>query len=237
MARRRWTDEDLLNQLRSWLDEGGSGRIAGYKTWAAEHGKPGPHLITRRIGRWHAVLDQIGHRAAHTRHDWLRARNVTDRWSVREIGEELGVNRHRVLQLLERAGVPTRAHGLPIDVDELVRRYEAGETATALAREHQIALNAILKRLHKAGFTVRRGGRNEGKPSRLEDAAWLRRRYIEEDATITDIAREVGRGQTTVRAALLRHKIPLQPRKGRRTDLRSAGSRARSIGSGRREAE
>jgi hypothetical protein len=45
----------------------------------------------------------------------------------------------------------------------------------------------------------------------LDDAGWLRRRYLDEGASTREIAREVGRDRKTVRTALRRHGIPARP--------------------------
>ena len=49
-----------------------------------------------------------------------------------------------------------------------------------------------------------------GRPgnTRLADAAWLRRRYLDDGATIVEIAAEAGAAENTVHVALARHEIP-----------------------------
>jgi AcrR family transcriptional regulator len=50
----------------------------------------------------------------------------------------------------------------------------------------------------------------------VADADWLRRRYLDDQATVADIAAEAGVDPATVHRALRRHDIPLRGPAGRR---------------------
>jgi hypothetical protein len=59
--------------------------------------------------------------------------------------------------------------------------------------------------------------------SQLGDAEWLRRRYVEDAASLDDMAVEIGCQKSTLRRALARAGVPTRPQ-GRRRTLRSLGT-------------
>jgi hypothetical protein len=136
--------------------------------------------------------------------DWLRARYLEDRWSAQRIADELGITRPHAVRLLAVAGVPMRTRGFPIDIEDLVRRYQAGATLTELGRAHGITRQRVALRLRRSGVAMRS---DTARPVQLNDGAWLRRRYVDDGVPFAVIAAELGCVPETVRKALVRHGI------------------------------
>jgi len=69
-----------------------------------------------------------------------------------------------VRRVITEAGVPFRRKSwrpvpLDLDVDELVGRYKAGESAASLARDAGVSVHTVRRRLLQAGVTLRERGR------------------------------------------------------------------------------
>lgn len=144
--------------------------------------------------------------------DWLRARYLDDRWSAKRIGVKLGVCEETARQRLKAAGVPLRTHGRAGDLEQLVRRYDGGATTAELALDHGLSIKTIRKRLRRGGVTLQKAGNRPRRAPVLDDETWLRRRYVDEGASTTVIAAELGCASGTVRDALIRQDIPLRSR-------------------------
>jgi Mor family transcriptional regulator len=96
---------------------------------------------------------------------------------------------------------------IPTDIDDIVHRYDAGETTEQIGARYGISKTRVARVLREQGVTIRRQGLTE---ERLTEAAelyaagrslaWLGARY------------EVS--HTTVAAALRRQGMQLRPRPG-----------------------
>lgn len=56
----RVSNDDLLAALRACHDEAGTITGASYRTWAMQHGVPGPQTVAQRFGSWNAALTAAG---------------------------------------------------------------------------------------------------------------------------------------------------------------------------------
>lgn len=161
-------------------------------------------------------------RDAYIRLNFDRARSTDDDIadayidgeSIRSIANRLRVDRQRVRAVVRRHHL--RNHHFPQRPADLDDR----DTLHEQIIEQREPVASVAERLGVSGVTVRRALRRHGirlvpRPRhgrrvgpQLDDRAWLRRRYIDEQATIADIAAEIGVGTSTVHRALISHRIP-----------------------------
>jgi DNA-binding CsgD family transcriptional regulator len=106
------------------------------------------------------------------------------------------------------------------DLDEVERRFDAGDTVDAVAADLGVTPRTIRNHLHAAGRPLllqRRGrginpyGPDRFRPEALDDPLWLQTRYVAEEMSVAELARELGVAHGTVHSALIRHNI--EPRK------------------------
>jgi predicted transcriptional regulator len=106
------------------------------------------------------------------------------------------------------------------DLDEVERRFDAGDTVNAVAADLGVSSRTIRDHLHAAGRPLllqRRGrvvnpyGPGRVRPEVLDDPVWLQTRYVAEQMSVAELARELGVAHGTVSSALIRQDI--EPRK------------------------
>ena len=70
-------------------------------------------------------------------------------------------HREEFAQLLaeERASHGLPARRLELDIEAIVREYEAGDSTIAIAHRHGVATQTIANHLRRAGVELRRAGR------------------------------------------------------------------------------
>jgi hypothetical protein len=93
----------------------------------------------------------------------------------------------------------------PEQVDELVRRYEAGESATALAREFGINQQTALDHLHRQGVAVIRS-----RMAIANDQLPELRSLYEDGLSLNQLGEIYGCSHTAISAALKRGGVPLR---------------------------
>jgi hypothetical protein len=96
-------------------------------------------------------------------------------------------------------------------IDEIVRKYEAGMGTPELCAEYGISKPAMLQLLHKQGVVMRR------QPLTLEQRAEAVRLYVEDGLAIKPIAQRLGSSYGAVHRVLLEERVQLRPRSGRQT--------------------
>lgn len=117
--------------------------------------------------------------------DWLQDRYVADGWSVQQIGAVGGCSDRTVRRLLAEAGIARRGnprtHRLLGDPEWLRRRYvEQHVSVSAIAAELSCHQSAVYEAMAGAGIPRRRRRSRTRQFAQLDDAAWLRRRYVDE---------------------------------------------------------
>ena len=107
------------------------------------------------------------------------------------------------------SGTPPRSKRflVPTDIDDIVHRYDAGETTEQIGANYGMSKTRVTRVLREQGVTIRRQGLTEGRLTEAADLyaagrslAWLGARY--------------GISHTTVAAALRRQGVQLRPRAG-----------------------
>jgi hypothetical protein len=111
------------------------------------------------------------------------------------------------VRYLRARGYEIRLHGLILgpDMDELARRYRAGEGLDQLAADFGASSLAVRNALHRAGVTLRPQGRGPGirQPNRNHKFDWQEaRRRRAAGQTLKAIGAALGVAPSTVHAAL-----------------------------------
>lgn len=102
-------------------------------------------------------------------------------------------------------------HRLKADeVAELVRRYQAGETAELLAAAFQIHRTTVTSHLQRHGIQRRGGGRRVLAPDDVQAAAEL----YEAGQSLATIAQQFDVHHTTVAKELRQAGVEIRPRRG-----------------------
>ena len=104
------------------------------------------------------------------------------------------------------------ARYMKLDNDEIRRRYENGESSTAIGKALNVSPNTILNRLRELGITRRRSG-----PAPKYDDAEICRMY-KAGASVADIQEKTGAKNTATFYAILRRNgvpVRIQRHKGR----------------------
>lgn len=87
---------------------------------------------------------------------------------------------------------------------EIVARYEAGETSTALAAEYGVAKSTVLNLLRTSGAAVRRQPLT---PEQVSEAV----RLYESGLSLSEVAERLQVNQETMRMAILKAGVTLRP--------------------------
>jgi len=96
---------------------------------------------------------------------------------------------------------------IPMDIDDIVHRYGAGETTQQIGAHYGISKTRVAAVLRKQGVTIRRQGLTE---DRLAEAAEL----YAAGRSLAWLGARYGISHTTVAAALRRQGTQLRPRPG-----------------------
>jgi DNA-binding CsgD family transcriptional regulator len=100
------------------------------------------------------------------------------------------------------------------DAAWLRQRYLSEKASTAdIAAELGCGEHSVRRALTTAGIRLQGRSRSRRYPQ-LADTSWLRNRHVDQGLTASDIAREVGCNETTVRNALRAAGIQLIYRRG-----------------------
>src|SRR5829696_3246003 len=196
-APRLFTDRELVHR---YVELGQSGTKI-----AAELGVDANRVYRR--------LSELGiERRVRLDVDRLRARYLEDGATLDQIAAEMGCGPETVRRALERAGVPRRGRGpqqtaairARLQTDWLQVRYvDDGATLEQIAAEVGCSTTTVGLALQRAGIPRRASGGRKASPARSRlDAEWLRTRYVEERATLDQLAAEAGCSSETVRRAL-----------------------------------
>lgn len=84
--------------------------------------------------------------------------------------------------------------------------YERGMTSRQIGEAVDIPYRTILRYLRKAGAKLRNPGAQHY--HQLDDAEWLRKKYLDEKLSSSKIAEIIGCGDKTVHTWIVRHGIP-----------------------------
>jgi transcriptional regulator of aromatic amino acid metabolism len=93
------------------------------------------------------------------------------------------------------------------DVDDIVQKYDSGETTQQIGAHFGISKTRVATVLREEGVTIRRQGLSD---EQIRDAA----RLYAQGASLAQIGARFGVSHTTAAAALRRQGIKLRPRPG-----------------------
>jgi hypothetical protein len=79
---RRYTNDELLNAVRTWIDSGGDGRATSYSRDAKRAELPSYNTVFLRFGSWRAALRAIGLEARNRRWSSDEALDAVAQWIV-----------------------------------------------------------------------------------------------------------------------------------------------------------
>lgn len=143
--------------------------------------------------------------------------------SATSMADELGCSATEVRAAVAAAGRRLRVHRTPVRHHQLhepgwlAAQLKAGRPLKAIATEVGCAVATVQKAVHRKGIVERRR-RSERRFPELHDEAWLRRRYVDEARTSTEIAAMVGCSPHSVLRALDKHQVPKRGAVDRRVD-------------------
>jgi DNA-directed RNA polymerase specialized sigma24 family protein len=149
--------------------------------------------------------------------EWLRDRYLVQGARIGEIAAEVGCRELAVHHALVRARIPLR--GVPRIYPQLgdeswlrLRYVEQRISVGDIAEELGCDGSTVIAALAAAGIPRPRPTR--GRPRRfaeLGDHDWLRRRYLDEGASLRELAVEIGCSIRAVRKALAEAQVTLRP--------------------------
>jgi hypothetical protein len=103
-----------------------------------------------------------------------------------------------------------KVHDAGVSIDELVRRYRAGETTPATGASIGVSAKTVRRWLMRAGVTLRPPGWVAGRRGlELDDADLIA--YYRSGETLTEILKATGIGRSTVRSGLKRAGVEMRP--------------------------
>jgi len=131
------------------------------------------------------------------------------------IAEQTGLDLQKVYTILRNNGRAASAHRQTLEsrigaqkLDDLFRRYEAGEPVSKLIEEHELDYNRFYALLRRYDITPRRrrDDLQEARQARLDHAV----RLYQDGALITAIELETGVAQPQLHKELRRRKVELR---------------------------
>jgi DNA-directed RNA polymerase specialized sigma24 family protein len=144
------------------------------------------------------------------------------------LGVKHGVDHATIARRVELAGGTLRAGSrVPVDVDEIVRRYADGFSTETIAEVLEVSPQTVTRRLLDAGVKLRpRGAKPNGVPSPVRDSLPAREVVLRYEFgwSLEDLAAEYGVSHPTIKALLVREGV----------EMRKAGTRG---GRGRADRE
>ncbi len=204
---KRVEDPVLLDEMRRLYDEGNSPRRIG------EFLGHGEDWVVTRLRNAGVTLRV--RRGPHRALDPARVRQLIDAGhTVPQIAVLTDRARSTIYQLVQAHGwsapPPPRVPRAPALNGALVRRLYEQDRISMVQIAHQLRCDTDRVRavLVAQGVPIRLPGRRDDHRPAPISVAQLRQLYVEEDLTISDVARSLGCSNTRVAAALDRHGIP-----------------------------
>lgn len=134
------------------------------------------------------------------------ANGMTIAQAARVVGIPPGVASH-ILWIHPRQDPPTTP--LAISVDQLdILHHHHNLSIRTIARTYDVDRKTLRRLMSKGGVSVMSKGE---RAARRVDPEWLRTRYIDDSATLSEIANELGISQSTVRRLARTHGLQLRP--------------------------
>lgn len=148
-------------------------------------------------------------------------RRYEDGETTTAIAEDIGVTRKAIVHALKTRGVPIRPaaysqvgqarlslRALTAEqVAEMVRRYQAGESATGLAKDFGVAIDTAIKALRREGVAIR--GAGSARAFSPADDVELGKLYSA-GASLADLAAKYDVGTGPVTRAIKRAGVPIR---------------------------
>ena len=100
---------------------------------------------------------------------------------------------------------------MSVDIDEIVRRVDAGESLTTIAADVGVTARTLRNRLHTAGVVLPQERQRLRRRQRLQDSRWLHDQYVNAALAPHAIAKKLGVSTAEVSAALERFGIEREP--------------------------
>ena len=145
---------------------------------------------------------------------WLTQQYVDDGRSASAIARTLELSMVDVRTALGGFGIvrpPARPH---LTAEALAAAFAGGATVASIARTAGVDRATVRAALRRHGIENPHAARYR-RPPELDDADWVRGRYIDDRLPIHAIADELGVAENTVARALRRHGVPPRRRADR----------------------
>jgi len=212
----RIEDPAVLEEVRRLYDQGSSagqiGKLLGHgEDWVtARLHAAGVELRTARRGP-RRVLDPA----------WVR-QLIDEGHTVPQIAALTDRTRSTIYDLVRANGwsaaaPPRRPPVPPLNAGQVRRLYEADRVSIVnIAHQLRCSTDRVRAALTDQGVPIRVPGRRDDQRPTPITAAQLQQLYVDEDLTISEVARRLGCSDTRVAAALDRYQIPRHPDPRRR---------------------
>ena len=141
---------------------------------------------------------------------WLSDQHLAQSQNASTIARRLGVSTVEVRAALDRFDIPLPPVRPELTAEALRAAFAAGETVSSIARRVGIDRSGVRQRMRRHEITNPHY-RPVERPALLDDADWLRSRYVTDAVTIKQIATGIGVGPSTVDRALRRAGIERRP--------------------------
>jgi transposase-like protein len=148
-------------------------------------------------------------RAPLTDSVWLRGQYIDQQRRPSAIAKGLKVPTAEVHAALERFGIERPPDRPELTGEALRAAFAAGGTVSSIARAAGVERPMVRRHMRRHGIVNPHADRGR-RPAQLDDAVWLRARYVHAGMSMQAIGSEVGAAPETVSRALRRHGIELR---------------------------
>jgi transposase/transposase-like protein len=139
----------------------------------------------------------------------LHRRYVIEGQPLSVIAKTAHLSTREVRAVLDGFDIRREAPEPVLSAAMLCDAFAQGASVKSIARTTGYDRAAVRHAMRKYGIVNVRVAPQ--RPALLDDASWLRARYVDDGATFAEIARDVGSISRTVKAALVRQNITIRP--------------------------
>jgi predicted transcriptional regulator len=141
--------------------------------------------------------------------NWLREKHVAEGLSASVIAELCAATTAETAAALSQNGISRPPRNAALTEESLRAAFAVGGSVKAIAHAAGVDPSTVRRAMRRHGITNPRATMRR-RPAVLDDADWLRYRYLGQRQTMAALAAEAGCDPETVRRALVRNDIPIR---------------------------